>query len=1026
MINWGKISSSTFEKIAYEYISNKYPKLTWESTKATRDGNKDGESHYIAPLNITIKYWYEAKYSKAINKSIPKSHLDSTLVSCLLDGKVVLIAFITNAYISDDYRRRADIFSKQRDNLRIIYINGEDIEEWLYENPDIEIKYFLTNSAKHQNLNDGVKNSCILQNYDLSGNQFAKAKNIEAGKEYILYLSFYSTCAQIASIISTSRVVILLSNENKKYDQYDKLELNAGFNSLYIPIKIDNISEDKLFFKMFCNSGEYDIVIEDVAIINMYNPQIIHGSQIEIQNRLFSLIRDRDIANAVFYITGDAGSGKSYLLGSIYNNSINPFSSYVISFTGDEQVDTINCYKMIIYSLYGDIWEYINDNDDNKGINEIEMLMIQQIKGFQLYNNSIAQVTCYFENNKNYIEKNVTQIQIMVDDFHKLSQKNILLIKSFFHWFMSQRYNCKIFVFSRPNIELSCLYTKKLTIKNLEVNDIEATVKCNFKNLMFLSTAIKKYPIPLNVLHFINLLSQIHSHEADFINKNILETQILLNEIYTNSKEITCLSFGNQLIYNYKNNSIVYCVFKITTGISLVALSKFFGESSLEEIYDLCQKRIFKESSNIIFPYHDILVSAFNSINSIELNQVLESFVLFAQKHNYISKAKMFSVLIGIGKQCFWKYRKKARIYRDELHESAEYHQAIEIAKALNECNSKSQDDYDLEDCQNQFVMANCIKYTESYEKANREFEKIREIYELTNNPDIYGLYLEAETEIINNLIWMLDVQTAKRRLISLSYIIENLYLKKQIVGHHLIYAFLNYYNRLMFVNYMIDTQSIDDFNNAVKYSKEFGQKQYEAFAKMDYAKSLYYENLKLAKALMDEALTILVSENEKRRTLDAKSENCFICDIMNKTISYEDYDDLKNQMKQSHYVQSVVKIQLKIIMLQLLYSDISSSEIRNQLDAIAVNNTTIASGKRHQAFINHLYAATYYKDNNLSISKKYSLKSLKLMENMGNTYQFIHINNSNLTQYNGFATINEMDNMNELHSIFIFDIRLW
>ena len=183
MVDWEKISSSAFEKLAYDYISNKYPELNWESTKTTRDGNKDGESRYIAPLDTTIKYWYEAKYSKAKDKSIPKSHLDSTLVSCLLDGKVVLIAFITNAYISDDYRRRADIFSKQRDNLRIIYINGEDIEEWLYENPDIEIKYFLTNSAKHQNLNDRVKNSCILQNYDLNGNQFAKVKNIEAGKE---------------------------------------------------------------------------------------------------------------------------------------------------------------------------------------------------------------------------------------------------------------------------------------------------------------------------------------------------------------------------------------------------------------------------------------------------------------------------------------------------------------------------------------------------------------------------------------------------------------------------------------------------------------------------------------------------------------------------------------------------------------------------------------------------------------------------------------------------------------------------
>jgi len=176
MIEWSKINSSEFEEIAYYYISSRYPDVNWVSTKKTRDGNKDGEEQYTAPLNSTIKYWYEAKYSKNASQSIPKSHLDSTLVSCSLDGKVVLIAFITNAYISDDYRRRADIFSKQRDNLKIIYINGVEIEDWLYENPDIELKYFYKNTAEQQNFKDYIINACVLQGYDLYGNNFSEKK----------------------------------------------------------------------------------------------------------------------------------------------------------------------------------------------------------------------------------------------------------------------------------------------------------------------------------------------------------------------------------------------------------------------------------------------------------------------------------------------------------------------------------------------------------------------------------------------------------------------------------------------------------------------------------------------------------------------------------------------------------------------------------------------------------------------------------------------------------------------------------
>ena len=187
MINWFKINENEFEKLAYEYMTAKYPDLDWISTKLTRDGNKDGEAIYAAPVNITIKYWYEAKYTKAINKSIPKSHLDSTLVSSLLDGKVVVIAFITNAYISDDYRRRADTFSRQRDNLQIIYVNGNEIEQWLSENPSIEFNYFGETFAKEQNIVSCIKKAYLLQDFDFSGHHYREVKNIESNKTYILW-----------------------------------------------------------------------------------------------------------------------------------------------------------------------------------------------------------------------------------------------------------------------------------------------------------------------------------------------------------------------------------------------------------------------------------------------------------------------------------------------------------------------------------------------------------------------------------------------------------------------------------------------------------------------------------------------------------------------------------------------------------------------------------------------------------------------------------------------------------------------
>lgn len=1025
MINWNKIDSKKFEELAYDIISDLHPAIEWTSTKKTHDGNRDGECDFNAPLGVTIKYWYEAKYSTNISSSIPKSHLDSTLVSCLLDGKVVFIAFITNAYISDDYQRRANIFSKQQDNLKIIYINGDEVEDWLSNHPDIEYKYFDSLSATHKDLENQIKNYCILQNYDVQGIQFAKVNDLVINKKYILYLSFYSSCDQTLSLRSTNEAIELLLCDKRKYDQFDNLVAHKGVNSFYIPINIANSTKHPLSFVLSCNDGDYPFSICDMQFLDIYNPYIIHGSQIEIQQRMFSLINNRDNFNTIVYILAPAGFGKSYLLDSVYNNSLNPFSTYVVSFTGDELSDSLLCYKIIIMSLYGEIWDCLDDTAISMHFSEIENIMLQQIKNSQIIISSREQIMAYYQNASSKLEvyNSQNQNQILIDDFHKLSELNQKLISSFFNWFINQKMNCKIFVFSRPEITLPISTTCSFTISNMQYADIEATLKYNFKPLIQLPLLIRKYPIPLNILQFSNILSQIHDAEKDLKNKNEFETELMLNQICNNSIQTTNLALGSNFLSEYKENKLVYTIYKIGSGISHTALSEFFGDGIYAQLYDLIEKRIVKESSEIILPFHDIYTAAFDSYKSDHLDANLESFVIFANKKGYITKSKMFSVLIDIGKECLWKYRKEATAYRDELHKNAEYFNALEIAKMLKKCNKKNVTDYDTEDCQNQFVLANCIKYTCSYEEANKEFDQIKTVNESTNNREILGIYLESQTEIVNNNIWMLKVKESISILNELKSIFQELYTNQQIVGHHLTYAFLNYYNRSMFVNYMIDKGAKSDFEKAIKYSEELKCKEYTAFAKMDYAKCIYDQNLEQSKELLIEVYNYFVNSNEKRRAFDAESEICFINDLLSKNISYDRYFEIKKKMLTNSYIQSYIKIQLKLIVLKLLFSNENAKAIRDELNYISINNSSISSGKRHQAFINHLYAATYYKESNFSKLKEFSLKCLELMQEMGETYTHVHENNIRLSQYKGFSLINEKRNYG---SSFALDIRVW
>lgn len=1024
MLDWKVIDNKIFEKIAYDYISNIYSDLKWTPTKATRDGNKDGYSTINNPIGVTIKYWYEAKYSINTSKSIPKSHLDSTLVSSLLDGTVAAIAFITNAYISEDYRRRADIFSKKRDNLKIIYINGAELEQWFSQHPEMEDKYFHSNTAESQELITNISDYCILEKYCLNGETFSKVKNIQVNHEYILCVSFYSSIAQKISIESACNFIKMVNQGNKHYDNYKSLEANIGHNTFFVPIEAICVPNTEIIFYIKTSEKRFSICFNDISVIDFYTPNIVYDSQLKIEYAIYSLINGPDSSNAVINIVGDMGAGKSYLLEKLLEDSRNPFSSYVISFYGDIFQDTISCYKIILMSLYGDIWNYTCEDEIFNSLNEIELSIYSQISQNIVVGNSIETVINYYKSSRESRRITKSMLQIFVDDFHKLSAQNQELLNAFFRWFIHQNYNCKVFVFSRPE-SIPKTQTIQYELQNIKPEDVINSIKANFENNASLLEIIRKHSLPLNILHLLVILSQIKECQLEWEGKTPLEISVLVNKIYTDSVSKTHATLGDQVLREYKTHILIYCVYKIKTGILVDALNAFWGESILSDLYEMIKKRVIKEKNDSILPYHDILLTAFGTYNDGGLNKELEKFIVFAEKHNYISKAKFFSVLLGMGNEYFWKYRKEAELYRDKLHEIAAYHEALELSEIIEEINTKNLDDYSAKDCWNLFIKGNCIKYTNSHSMATTEFEKICKIYEITNNIDILGTYLEAETEIINDYIWMLEIEKANKKMQKIDSILSELYESSRLEKVGAINAFLNYYNRRMFLNYMIDKGTEDDYNLALSLSKELEQKNYIAFAMIDYAKCLYFEDICKAEFFLNKAFAIVTKLNESRRQLDIESELWFINCLSSKKVDTNEYMRLLKLANLKHYTHTSTKIRLKLVFLEIFFDITTCEELRKKLYSLATDNSSVTLGKRNQAFINHLLAATYYKEENMKESAKYTNKCLTLFSELGNSYTDIHKNNKKLRSYNSFLLLNNVHGCGTINK-FILDTRLW
>lgn len=323
MITWENINNKEFENLAFEYMVSNYPNLRWEKTKMTNDGNKDGESviSYL-PFNTTIKYWYEAKYSVNTNKSIPKSHLDSTLVSSLLDGHVVVIAFITNAYISDDYKRRADIFASNRDNLKIYYINGEEIESWLSDNPTIEDKYFHTNCAQKYYIEDKIETICFLDKYDCGDNRFLKLSTIKLRNEYLIYVRFKSSKDQNVGIVLDDAFESTSCYMNI-YKELSDWNVKKGDNSLFLPVKVI-ISKPEYVIKIKICSEVKNYIIKDIKTLDLYTPQLFISSQMAILNDINLFINSNTSNNLFFLIDMYRAFGLLNMAKDIFEKSNEP------------------------------------------------------------------------------------------------------------------------------------------------------------------------------------------------------------------------------------------------------------------------------------------------------------------------------------------------------------------------------------------------------------------------------------------------------------------------------------------------------------------------------------------------------------------------------------------------------------------------------------------------------------------------------------------------------------------------------
>lgn len=323
MINWkllydkfGRLNAAKkFEDLALDYVCDVYNEYTWKPTQRTRDGNRD--FHNLE--EDLLKIWGEAKYKKD-SISLTRKDLDPTILSGLIDGHVELIIFVTNGKIPEELISRMTLGANMK-GIKLSFVTGKQLSDWLVLNPEKYKIYFgeelEIDNYKVEQLIEFRKISFYEPiSLDFRPNFNKVCMNIE--DTFILNCIFYNSQPGNCSIELEDDAPLSFIKSDK-YENPECFFVKPGLNSVSFLIRAMKEYNKVLRITLICDHNKYHCISEKLVIKRNKQLNIYYFKQINILSGIKTVLDyfDNTIGNYAFFIHGNSGMGKSYILKSL-------------------------------------------------------------------------------------------------------------------------------------------------------------------------------------------------------------------------------------------------------------------------------------------------------------------------------------------------------------------------------------------------------------------------------------------------------------------------------------------------------------------------------------------------------------------------------------------------------------------------------------------------------------------------------------------------------------------------------------
>lgn len=817
-----------------------------------------------------------------------------------------------------------------------------------------------------------------------------------------------------------------------------------GYNSVLVKFIAKHPCKETVPIRIQTEASE--TIFDDVLFLTIDECEyvrVVYEEQQRFIQEMYSTLTVDIYKNAIIGIAGYGGSGKTYLLNQLLQSLMEEDTEILqLAFSDKESENASSLCKLILFINFGFLYD-LSEQAFKTLIKDQSGLLFELF--LQLREGTSDQITALniidavsntmkeknmalFPNHSPMFRRNLSYI--VLDDFQKVTKRHKSLCQYIFTEFTSRSYSQIMIVAYRPNEFYSSgmenmlqrLCSRRWELSGISNSDVYNSLKFCFNQDIAKLTQL--FAPPISVLHLELLLKKL-------THVNILHTPrerraVIYSKAYqeTNVND-TDLAKNKILHCQYKD--ILYVVYKIESGVPIQLLQEFFSSKFNRVCHLFSTDTLFKEENTLLKPYHDIYLNAFREITfSSKYMDTLNSFLQFCIKENInspILKSNILAILIDPSNKLHTHYRPQAKEICQNYYAKSQYIAAQNLAIALlPDIDRTPQTAYQYDDLELLYIYAQSIKYAKTHTGSSKYLKKICSIATIMSlSPSEMGVVHEAHSELITNELYSLDFTSVEEEL---SYAKEHLNHVTNESPWHTVNAYLNFINRAMLYEFFTDRPNLQDaYQNAVNESNRLERADYEAYAKMDYAKIIFHEEPIRAISMLKEALPVFEKypKCEKRR-IDCLFEISFIQYLIKKG-THEELYNLQSLARSNSFAHVHARITITLLTTELVEGG-SPEEIELRLNKLIVEYSDIQNINRLNFFVNQLLAAIGHKQGEIQKKRKYLEHQLKLKEMFPDSYVSVVDHNLCTNESAPFAWA--MDGLLQKTETYLLDPRIW